>query len=128
MSMNVTSHVELYDSDLLAIERGPLAYMQSRQFSRMNLEEFRVATKEKFEDIGFRVNVKCYDTDVSDTYAFDVEILEKLEKRAFDFDRQVHEVTRNILELPDQEGGFIKTDASMMQMLKNEREHGKHKH
>lgn len=126
--MNVTSFIDLYDSDILAIERGPLAYMKSKQFERMDLEEFRVAAKEKFEQLGFWVNVKCYDTDQSDVYAFDVEIMGKLENKPFDYDRMVHEVTRNVLELPDQAGGFIDTDKAMMEMLKAERAQGKHKH
>jgi hypothetical protein len=37
--------------------------------------------------------------------------------RAFDPDRQVHEVVNNILELPDQDGGVIKTDKRMLDDL-----------
>lgn len=121
-------NVELYDSDILAIERGPLAWMQAKQQTRMPLEEFRKGAVEKFQDIGFDVNVKCYDTNESGVFAFDVEILGKVEKKAFDYDKMVHEVTRNLLELPDQDGGFIKTDAAMMEMARKERERGKHKH
>lgn len=128
MTMNLNSHVELYDSDLLALEQGPMAWMKSKQQSSMNLEDFRRAVVEKFADAGFKVDVKVFDTNQEGVYAFDVEIREKIERKAFDFDRQVHEVTRNILELPDQEGGFIKTDQAMMEMLRKEREQGKHRH
>lgn len=128
MSMNLTSHVELYDSDLLAIERGPLEWMKSKQTTRVDLEGFRRAVVNQFGHIGFRVDVKVFETDQADVYAFDVEIREKLERKEFDYDRMVHEVTRNILELPDQDGGFIKADEALARMAREERFHGKHKH
>lgn len=127
--MNVTSHVDLYDTDILAIEKGPLAYMRSKQFERMDLEDFRKTTQERFEQLGFRVNVKCYDTDQSGVYAFDVEILGRTSQKSFDYDRMTHEVVNNVLALPDQAGGWIDTDKALMDMLKKEREHGKkHRH
>ncbi len=128
MTMNLNSHVELYDSDLLVMEQGPLAWMRSKQQSSMNLEDFRRAVVEKFADVGFKVDVKVYDTNQEGVYAFDVEIREKIEKKAFDFDRMTHEVVNNILELPDQAGGWIDTDKAMMEMLRKEREQGKHRH
>lgn len=128
MSLDITPHIDLYDTDILAIEKGPLEWMKSKQFERMDLEDFRRTTQERFEQIGFRVNVKCYDTDQADVYAFDVEILGRTNQKSFDYDRMTHEVVNNVLALPDQAGGWVDTDKAMMEMLKKEREHGKHKH
>lgn len=128
MSMNLTSHVELYDSDLIAIERGPLEWMKAKQMTRVDLEGFRRAVVDQFGSIGFRVEVKVFETDQADVYAFDVEIREKLGRKEFDYDRMVHEVTHNILELPDQDGGVIKADEALARMVREERFHGKHKH
>lgn len=114
----------LYDSDILAIEKGPMAWMQTQQRSRRHLDDFVRGAKEKFAEIGFNANIKTYDTNEDGTFAFEVEILGRLENRAFDYDRQVHEVTNNILELPDQAGGVIKTDEAMLRVARNQ----KHKH
>lgn len=129
MSVNISApHMDLYDTDIIAIEKGPLEWMKSKQFERMDLEDFRRTTKERFEQLGFRVNVKCYDTDQPDVYAFDVEILGRTSQQSFDYDRMTHEVVNNVLALPDQDGGWIDTDKALMDMAKKEREHGKHKH
>jgi regulator of RNase E activity RraB len=110
---NVDIQVEVNDSDILRIEKGPYAWMRDQQFKRMNLEEFRKAVIEKFAEVGFVADVLTYNTDGgADVFAFDVVVKERLGGE-FDPDRQVHEVVSNILELPDQDKGWIKTDESL---------------
>jgi hypothetical protein len=105
--------IEVNDADILRIEEGPWAYMRSVQFKRMNLEEFRKTVIEKFAEIGFRASVNAYTTDAgADVYAFEVVVHDRLEG-AFDPDQMVHEVVSNVLELPDQDQGWIDTDQSL---------------
>lgn len=106
---------QLYDHEIIAMEQGPLAWMKSKQGTSMELEDFRRAAVEKFHDTGFLVYLKVFDTTEKGVYAFEVEILGRVEKKEFDFDRQVHEVVGNLLELPDQAGGWIDTDAALRQ-------------
>jgi hypothetical protein len=126
VQFDMNSLVNLYDSDIDRIQRGPLAWMRSQEGKHMDLEDFRKTAVAKFADIGLRTNVKCYETNVSDVYAFEAEIQERLEKRDFDYDRQIHEVVNNYLELPGEEKGFIKTSEGMENAL-NKHGHG-HKH
>lgn len=119
--------IEVNDSDILRIERGPWAYMQSMQRKRMNLEDFRKTVIDKFAEIGFKADLLVYDTDVPDVYAFEVVVKDRLGS-GFDPDRQVHEVVNNLLDLPDQDQGWIKTDEALLQAEKQMREHPPHRH
>lgn len=124
MQFGLDSLVNLYDSDIDRIHKGPLAWMRAQSGKRMDLEDFRKTAVEKFADIGFRTNVKCYETNEADTYIFEAEIQERLGSKDFDYDRQIHEVVNNFLQLPGEQKGFIKTDEGMEKALKK---HG-HKH
>lgn len=121
--------LEVNDSEILAIERGPLAYAQKHQGSHRDLEDFRRAIVAQFGEIGFQANVKCFETNQPGCYAFDFEITGRVPgSQGFDPDRQVHEVVNNILELPDQEGGWIKTDKGMIEDLASGNATAKEKH
>jgi hypothetical protein len=110
--------LELNDSEILRLEKGPMAYLQRQQGHHRNLESFRRAAIEAFGEEGFQVDVKCYDTNVEGVYTFDVEITGRVPGAGrFDPDRQVHEVVNNILEIPDQKEGWIKTDDKMFRDL-----------
>lgn len=120
--------VEVNDADILAMEEGPWAYMRSMQFKRMDVEDFRKTVIAKFADIGFRATVNAYTTDAGvDVYAFEVVVHDRLGGQ-FDPDRMVHEVVKNVLELPDQEGGWINTDEALRSAERQMREHPPHKH
>lgn len=125
---NENSNLNLYDEDIIALEKGPYAWMKQRQGSRMNMEDFRRGAIEKFYDAGFKVNLKVYETDQPEVYAFDVEILDRVQRQDFDYDKQVHQVVNNLLELPDQNGGWINTDEALMRAEREQREWGRHKH
>lgn len=115
--------LNVLDSEIIEME-DVLKWAQLRQHTRMPLEDFRRAVVEKFAEIGFLVTVKCFETSEPGTFAFDFEITGRTERKEFDFDRMVHEVTHNLLEDPHAETGFIKTptDAS------REAAHHKHRH
>jgi hypothetical protein len=109
--------IDLNDSDIIAIEKGPVAWMRSRQESSMSLEDFRRTAEGKFAEIGFRVSVLPYTTTQDGVYAFDVEINGRLGGRQFDPDQLAYEVRKNILELPDKQAGVIKTDKGLVKAL-----------
>lgn len=123
--MGINSQVDLYDSELLAIERGPLRYAQERAGKRLNVDRFTKDLAEQFEHIGLGVEVKVFTTASEDVYAFEVEIQKRL-LSVFDHDQMIHEVVNNILELPGQEKGFIDTNKAIREMERNNR--GRHKH
>jgi hypothetical protein len=105
--------IDLYDSDMVAIDKGPAAWMARHQGSSMNVDAFVRGAEEQFAEIGLDAKVKTYTTTEDGTYGFDVEIRGRLDRgHQFDYDRMVHEVTNNILEDPDAETGFIKVDAA----------------
>jgi hypothetical protein len=102
--------IDIYDSDIVKIDEGPMKWMVSKQGTGMSLESFRRGAVEQFAEVGFRANVKTYETTEAGTYAFEVEILGRVDpKFVFDNDQMIHEVTRNVLDDPDQETGFIKS-------------------
>jgi hypothetical protein len=122
----VDIQVEVNDSDILAIERGPWAYMRAQQEKRMNLEDFRRTVIDKFAMIGFEADVLAHTTNVPDVYAFEVVVKRRL-GTIFDPDRQVHEVVGNLLDLPDQKEGWINTDAALAAAERQMRENP-HRH
>lgn len=132
---NENSNLNLYDEDILKLEKV-FDWVKQRQHQRMDLEDFRRNAIERFYDAGFKVNVKVYETTENDgqsalegVYAFDFEILDRVNREEqFDFDRQVHQVVNNLLELPDQNGGWINTDEALMRAEREQRERGRHKH
>jgi regulator of RNase E activity RraB len=105
---------DLYDHEIDAMDKGPVKWMQQMQGTRMDLETFRKTAIGKFAEVGFKVDVKAWTTNDEGTVAFDIDIIDRIEKHEFDFDRQVHEVVNNYLNDPDAETGFIKTDMSKL--------------
>ena len=124
-SSEITSAVELYDSDILAMERGPIAWARSREGNTLHIDQFTKDLTEQFALIGFGVDVQVWSTAQDDTYAFKIEIQRRLGSQ-WDPDRQVHEVVNNVLDLPDQEGGWIKTDEAMKEHERRRKEQGLH--
>lgn len=103
---DLTSMIDLNDSDILKLEKVVLL-LNERQGKSLPLDSFRRECVERFEDAGFRVDVKVYETNTVGVYAFDLEIKDRYEGE-FDPDKQVHEVTKDILELGT--GGVLKTE------------------
>jgi hypothetical protein len=88
--------IDLYDSEILAAEKV-LEVLNKKQKTHMQLEDFRIEAIERFQDVGLEVDVKCYDTKEPGVYAFDLEILGRLTKEEFDYEKMAHEVTTDIL-------------------------------
>lgn len=114
--------LNILDSEIEAMDKGPIKWAREHQETSMDLEGFRRAIIEQFADIGFRVQVKCFETSQKGVFAFDFEIVGRTEKKEFDFDRMVHEVTSNYLDDPGAEKGFIKAP------VPTEDQRRKHKH
>ncbi len=103
--------LDLYDDEILAAEKV-LKRLHAKQRTSQNLEAFRKEIVERFAEIGLDVFAKIYDTNEEGVYSFEVEIRGRtVELKQYDFDKQVHEVTTDILDLlPNSEKGqTIKT-------------------
>lgn len=97
--------VDLHDSEIMVLEKV-VEGLQDLQEKPLNMEAFRKDAIERFAHAGFRVTALVYDTSVTGVYAFDFQIEERLAGE-FDPDKQVHEVTSDILDLGT--GGVIKS-------------------
>jgi len=99
--------IEVNDEDILKIEKVLAKLNEKQGRGGVNLDGFRREAIERFENIGFKVEVKVYETNESGVFAFDLDITDRLEGE-FDPDRMVYEATHDILELG--EGGVISTE------------------
>lgn len=104
--------LNILDSEVAQLGEVVAWAQEQREKGRTSMESFRKAVVEKFAAVGFRAKVKCYETTEKDTYAFDFEILGRVENKPFDFDRMVHEVRSNVLGLPG-DHSVIKTDPAV---------------
>ena len=100
--MNLDSLIDLYDSDFFKIEAVAKKLNESVGKPRQ-MEGFRKEILERFEEQGFRVNVKVWSTPVDGVYTFDVEIVDRCEplRNGYDHERQAWEVQNAILGLDD---------------------------
>lgn len=104
------AYIDLYDHEILEAEKV-LAALNEKRAKVVNLEAFRQEIIGRFEEIGLEVVAKVWGTNEEGLYAFDIEIQGRCEPHAFDYDRQVHEVTSDILDLlPNQDKGIIKSE------------------
>lgn len=117
---DLTSMIELNDSDLLKIE-AVVKILNDRQGKVLNLDAFAREATDRFAEAGFRVTVKTYDTNQQGLYAFDIEINDRYEGE-FDPDQMVYEATNDVLDLG--EGGVIKSAPILAQQSHS---HGKSK-
>ena len=102
---DVTSIIDLQDSEILELETV-LAKLNEKQGKSVNLEAFRKEGVERLAEVGLDAKVKVYETSQEGIYAFDFEIQGRNNKKVFDPDKQVWEVTNDILGvLPNSEKG-----------------------
>lgn len=128
--MTTTAPPEIADSEILEIERVLTTLNQRALDKSHSFEAFEREIKERFEDVGFVVAVSWYEFGregqvgaVPNAAMPEITITDRCERKPFDHDRQVHEVTSNILGLPGQEG-VIKTNTSGMNRLVKGHKHG----
>lgn len=105
--------IELYDHEVDQISKIWGELRQKHQKSYRNYGQVENEIKGRFADAGFAVAVNWFsytiDGKQGEGASPEVTIIGRLDKHQFDHDRQVREVTSNILDLPGQEG-VIKTD------------------
>lgn len=120
--------LNILDSEIDALGNVVAWAQGQRTKGRTSMESFRRAAVEKFAEVGFTANVKAYETNEKDVYAFEFEITGRIEKKDFDFDQMRYEVRNNILGIPGQEKGeLIKADAELARLVRNDRFHGEKK-
>ena len=106
--------LDLYDHDVEQIF-GVLARLQDRaRFRRHNYNDFDREIRESFAEIGFTVAVNWHEFEMDgqkqEGAMPEVTVTGRTDPDfVFDKDRQVHEVTKNILDIPG-ETGVLKTD------------------
>jgi hypothetical protein len=107
--------IELYDHEVDQIQ-GVWDELRARhQKSTRNFNAVEREIVGRFADAGFVVHVNWYSYEIDgvpqEGASPEVTIVGRCDpKHEFDHDRQVHEVTANVLDIPGQEG-VIKTDA-----------------
>ena len=107
---NVTASIELYEHDILRIEQA-IKPLQAKRKKAVNLEGFRKEIIERFVEQGFKVGVKVWETNLPGVYAFDLDIVGRVEEghESFDHERQHHEVVNDLLGIdPSRKGEVIK--------------------
>lgn len=106
--------IELYDSDVKKIMAIQLALQERYQGSMRSYTAFEHEARERFAEAGLLIEVNWYTYEVSGQPQEGLMPEIKITGRTpgafvFDHDRQVHEVTHNLLRIPGEEG-VIKTD------------------
>jgi len=118
--------IELYDSDILVVEKVLNIIKERGQDKRRDYDAFDREIKERFYDAGYIVDVKWYSTNLAEVYSPDIEIVGRTEKQGeFDHEKMAHQVTEDILELGTK--GKISVTSDMMKQVKEtEAAHKKH--
>lgn len=100
-----------YDSEVLAAQEV-LAALTGRTYKKHNLAAFDREIVERFAERGLRVDVKWFTTTAEGVYSPQVDLIgrcEPLTPGEFDHDRMRHEIVNNVLSLPSEDAGLIKT-------------------
>lgn len=123
---DVNVYFDIHDSEIERVGHV-LAALKEKQGKSVNMEAFRKEIIGRFEDINIKSEVRVYETNESSVFWFEVDLIDRLSGE-FDPDRQVHEVTNDILGLGEK--GVIKTGG--LQMLQggggHSHGHGHHHH
>jgi hypothetical protein len=110
----VADVLDLYDSDVEAVFKV-LARLQDRaRYRRHNYNDFDREIREAFAEIGFTVEVNWHEFSregqKQDGAMPEVTVTGRTDPGfVFDKDKQVHQVTHNVLGIPGEEG-VIRTD------------------
>lgn len=117
MTQNV---LDTYDHEVEAILALLASLNERAKARRHNYNDFEREIREKFAELGFTVDVSWYEFELDgrrqDGAMPEVTVTGRTDKDfTFDPDRQVHEVTSDVLGLGD--GGVIKTDKETVRRL-----------
>ena len=104
--------LDVYDHEVDALMRVQERLTERARYRRHNFLDFQREIEEAFAEVGFTVHVNWHqfaiDGQVQDGAMPEVTVTGRTAPHVFDKDRQVHEVTRDILGLGEE--GVIKTD------------------
>lgn len=112
-SGGVQSMIDLYDSEILAIEKVLDQLNAEDVGKRKQVDSVDHKIEDMFRRIGLKVSVMWYTAadrrgqEVDGVFIPEVTIQDRIDRHEFDHDRQVHQVTNDLLELGDK--GVIKT-------------------
>lgn len=99
------------DSEVADLQRV-LSTLNERTYKPHNLHSFEREIVERCQEIGFVADVKWYETNAEGVFSPVVEIVgrcEPIKPGEFDHDRMRYEVVNNVLGLPEEDAGVIKT-------------------
>jgi len=118
--------IELYDSDILVIEKVYKTLQDRSAHNRRDYDAFDREIKERFHDAGFIVDVKWFHTNIEGVKMPEVDFIGRVDPESeFDHDKMQHEVVEDILDLGTK--GKIAVTADMMkQVRETEEAHKKH--
>jgi len=134
----VSSEVNLYDTEILAVEKVLDKLNERRQkTSRMSYEAFGDEARNRFHEIGLVASVRWYEAGVEQpdgtlkkvegTLIPEIVIKARTDSKTFQFDheRMQHEVQSDILQLGT--GGKVKlTSEDVRKILETEKGHRHH--
>lgn len=121
--------LDLYDSEM-AQALDVLAKLRDRsRHRRHNYIDFEREIRESFAEIGLVVHVNWHRFAIGaqeqEGAMPEVTITGRTDPGfTFDKDQQVHEVTHNVLQLPEEDAGVIKTDRETLRRFMKDQEHG----
>lgn len=108
----LTANCEIYDSEIVKIQEVVEAMRHRADSGGTDFGQWDRECQDRFNQIGFRVVINWYRTNVEGVLIPEITITDRTEKKDFDYDQQVAEVTGDLLGFG--EGGVIKTDPSML--------------
>jgi hypothetical protein len=118
---------EILDSEMLSIEKVlETLRRRAEDGRRLDRGRFDQEIVERFGQIGFKVDVKWWHTNLDEVKMPEIEIIGRTETKAFDHDQMAHEVTSDILELGT--GGVIKMGSEDAAMIRATEQAHKRQH
>lgn len=103
--------LNILDSEVADLQRVH-GELENRTYKSHNLAAFEREIVERFQEVGFLVDVKWYETSAEGVFSPVVEVIgrcQPLKPGEFDHDQMRHEVVNNVLGLPQEDAGIIKT-------------------
>jgi hypothetical protein len=120
---------DLYDHEVEEILQLQVKLNDRARHRRHNYNDFDREIREAFAEIGFTVEVNWHEFSVGGQVQEgampEVTVTGRTDpSHVFDKDRQVHEVTHNVLGLPEEDAGVIKADRETLRNFMEGNGHG----
>jgi hypothetical protein len=129
----MTDVLDVYDTEVEKIFEVLTRLQDRAKFRRHNYNDFDREIREAFAEIGFTVAVNWHEFEIAgqkqEGAMPEVTVTGRTDTGfVFDKDRQVHEATHNVLGLPEEDAGVIKTDPETLKRFMDENGggHGHH--